>query len=315
MNSNLLTDPQTATKGFDSNGVACNAYGVDPNCAFRFSLNWTAICPSGSTSCLNPQIKVKISATSSNQAFANTKTLSPFELLVSVDKDSDPVIKKAVVITNSTHYTPAEAPVKFDPLPYIFSENKTNFIIDISHNSPNSVNGGTLSAASNIIVYTPSSNFYGFDQFQYTITNPLNGKSYIGTAWVWVMTPYTWTGLGSNQDTSNNANFCGKVKNGSCDGSTFPSNDKHYIFNSSCTNCNANLNSNPMTLEMAKDFTGSVKQTMNVTFADSGASTWFKFPAFSQQGGNFDGQTGNVLTLKIPSRWLYVYSPNDWATT
>lgn len=313
MNGSLLTDPNSATKGFDKNGVACNSYGTDPECSFRFSLNWTAICPASDASCLNPQIKVKIMATSSNQIYANTKTLSPFELLVNTDKESDPVIKKAVVITNSSHYYPSEAPVKFDPSGYIFSENKINFTIGIPEDSPNSVNGGTLSAGSNIIGYTPAANFYGFDQFQYTVTNPINGKTYLASAWVWVMTPYTWTGLGSNSDTSTLKNFCGKVKNGACDATTFPANDKHYIFNASCTNCNANLNSSPNSLEMSKDFNGSVNLASNISFTDMGSVVWQKYPVFNQKSGVFDGKTGNVLAIRLTSKWGYAYTTNDWS--
>lgn len=295
MNGNILVDPEIATKGFDTNGVPCDSYGSDSSCAFRFSLNWTAICPSGASSCLDPQIKVKITATSSNQSFINSKTLSPFELLVDTEKESDPVIKKAVIFTNSPIHYASEAPVDFDPSTYIFSESKINFTIGVSPENPKSINGGLLTASKNLITYTPSNKFYGFDQFQYTVTNPLNGKTYLASAWVWVMTPYTWTGLGSNSNTSTLKNFCGKVKSGACDGTSFPASDRHFIFNGSCTNCNASLNTDAGSIEMAKDYMGTVQQTLNVSIGNLYSSSWMKLPLYNQVGGTFEGKNNTLL--------------------
>ncbi|MCB0369328.1 MAG: hypothetical protein KDD45_07705, partial [Bdellovibrionales bacterium] len=313
INNKLITDPNVATEGFDLNGVACNSFGADNKCIFRYNLTWTPVCPA-SGPCIDPQVRVKIDVVNNSTDMSLRLNATPYEFYLDRPRPYAPVVKQTSFYTNSTYYfTIADQTLSFDPTPYIYSEDTTLFTIS-PPSSGLSTNGGSVTVSGGVINYRSPNNYHGFDSFQYKVTDQMTGKQTTASTWVWVMTPYTWLGNAGDNRTSVTKNFCGKVVNGTCDRATFPVNDKHYVFTKVCTECDVLLNNSAESVEMDQYFPGKVTLSANgITLGKQGSSSWQKYPIFLQSGGVFDGGTHD-LTITVTNKAAgYVYTPTDWA--
>lgn len=309
----ILTDPNNPLKGVDTLGVECNTFGSDDKCIYRYELSWSPVCPT-SASCKDPQIKVKVALKNSSTNPSLVLNSTPYEFFIDRPKSYPPIVKQTTFATNSTHYySTADSRLEFDPSPYIYSEDSSLFTITPPTGSK-SLNGSDVTVSNNNVIYVPKSGFYGFDSFKYNVTDQLSGKTAVASTWVWVMTPYTWTGAGVDKKTSTAKNFCGKVINGSCDGNTFPTEDRHYIFSKYCSQCEVEMNSSASTLEMDKYFAGKVSLVAsNLRVGRQSNSNWQKFPKFHQKGGLFESNGNNFEIDGTNNKWTHTWTVNDWA--
>ncbi len=169
------------------------------------------------------------------------------------------------------------------------------------------------------ITYTPPVSQSGIDSFSYTVKNS-KGSSKSVKITVNVMTPYTWTGLGGNSNWSNVNNWCGTVSSpgfsGTCGSGAIPTAAATAVFDGTCTNCNANIDTNVNfgTLEMQSSYVGTITQQPTKTMAMT-TGGW------KMAGGNFVGGNAaiNVTgtfdissgSFKAPFAYLTLYTTSS----
>lgn len=138
--------------------------------------------------------------------------------------------------------------------------------------------------------YTPAVDFFGRDSFRYTITD---GKADPVSTEVelWVITPSTWTGRGSDSLWTNPQNWCGEIIEGQCSGNRIPLSSELAVFSSLCENCEVHINQNIVVagLHLTNGFSGSVSQMpgINLELGSLG---------LQQFAGNFLGGDGSLIS-------------------
>lgn len=142
------------------------------------------------------------------------------------------------------------------------------------------------------ITYTPPVSQSGIDSFSYTVKNS-KGSSKSVKITVNVMTPYTWTGQTGDGKWSTPNNWCGTVSSpgfsGTCGPGAIPTAAATAVFDGTCTNCNANIDTNVNfgTLEMQSSYVGTITQQPTKTMAMT-TGGW------KMAGGNFVGGNSTI---------------------
>ncbi len=339
----VMVDATDTTAGFTKEGVPCNTYGVGTGasnlCIFRYHVTWKPICPK-TGACVRPQIVTQTQLTSTAAltdtviTALQTQMNMQMNMLIERPIALPPVARNQSTYTNSTFaYTMADAPVVISPLTAVTSKDKVELVSFPSHTT---AMGGTVQFISATqLRYTPAAGYYGPDFFQYKVRNVVNQKSSRGTVTVKVMTPYTWTGLAGTADpnSSNPRNFCGKAINGACNGTTFPAgNVKILVFNSTCTNCNARLDSLSGSsawtntydgytytfaangLEASSSYNGTIRVANNASFGGMNGS-WNKDVNLQIDGGTFDASSVSAVLVLASSRASNPPIQKDYAVT
>ena len=318
----IFWDNFNSTSGFTRDGAICSSFGAtnDSNfCNYKFNTSWSPICPA-SGPCVRPQIKVQIQLMTDQRAVASsdvTATALPIaqtNVLMVQPIFSPQVARNFSTYSNSSMYYANN--LILNPLNFVTSPYPTELV---PFTSSSSQFGGTINYISATqLSYTPAPGFYGIDTYTYTVRNKVTKQSARGTITVRVMTPYTWTGLAgvSDSTSSNLNNFCGKVVNGVCDGTTFPvssygtGNHVHMVFNDTCTQCNAILNGNTgpgviaHTIEATSSYNGRITLTAGGTIVE-GDGSWKKDVTLLISGGTFDASSSQNLILGNDKGWQY----------
>lgn len=332
-NGNIVVDAIDTTKGFTDSGAVCTGYSAttpNPNCSWRLSIKWNPKCANG-ISCSRPQVGITLAVQSSaGFSASNGISGSAISLTIQQPKPLPTYARRAVLITNSLHYG-FPSSIEVDPAAYIVSDSPGRVVISLISSS--SALGGTIAMNGQKITYSPAYNIspapatplYGADWFNYKVKDLYTNMETLSTVYVHVMTPYTWTGMattGSNSDIMNRGNFCGKVINGVCDGSTFPGSpflagvtDTNLIFNELCTYCTINIGAQIKTasIETTPSFPGVINQNSDVLVAGSG-STWKKQKSFLFSGGTWNGNSGTFIVGGPGERntcWMCASVPNS----
>lgn len=147
-------------------------------------------------------------------------------------------------------------------------------------------NGGTN------LSYQPAASYIGVDTFTYTVQDD-RGLQSVATVTMHVSTPFTWTGQAEDNSWNNNANWCGPISNFTCSGGGPPGGSDRAVFNSTCSNCNAHIDTtvNVDEIYMAPDFAGMITQIPGNTLSASGEGLVLK-------GGTFLGTSGDIVLRK-----------------
>jgi hypothetical protein len=290
----LRFDAYDARAGFNYRGELCSGFGADgtPNhaCPFRFAVKWSPICEQGSTSCVNPLIK--ISAKLENNTEMNAQIIatdSTFNFIVVADPIPDPIVKNLFLYTNSDILQFGTSPLDIDLSQTVVY---SGAITSLSFSAPALTStGGSVSISGTTLHYEPANKYYGRDAIALSVTGP-SGNVILGTLTIGVMTPHTWLGPDGGSTigmTKDSANFCGKVVNGTCDRNSFPAwPDWHVVFNDLCLSCNAYLDSNSATFEMAATYSATVwlaEDAPNIGWARG--AVWPKKNVFEIKNGRF----------------------------
>jgi hypothetical protein len=149
---------------------------------------------------------------------------------------------------------------------------------------------GTVSigAGSASVTYAPDPGYYGLDSFDYTISDGRGGAD-TASVTVKVMTPFTWTGGGGNDDWRTAGNWHGGV---------MPDNTQTAVFDATCsTNCSATMyvDTEVLGLEMNTGYNGSVSKISGAPFPRLDVSE------FTIRSGTFNG--GDFL-VDIEGRFI-----------
>jgi hypothetical protein len=319
--SKIRFDALDQTAGFNSRGELCNTFQreghPDPKCSFRFKVKWSPVCELGTTSCLNPLIKVKgeLQQTPGVDFQMMTADLN-FSFMLVADPIADPIVKNLFLYTNSDVLNFGTSALDIDLSQAVVYGGA---ITALSFSSPPTAsNGGSVTISGSALHYQPANKYYGRDTINLSVTAP-SRNVLTGTITIGVMTPHTWLGpvagnsIGLTKDSSN---FCGMVVNGFCDRTNFPAwPDLHMIFNDLCISCDAYLDSNAATFEMASSYSSTVwlaEDAPNIGWVRG--SVWPKNPVFEQKNGRFlplDSNSAMTVSNFIGFGWQYF--PNSKA--
>lgn len=256
----VLVDATNPNQGFTSKGAQCFSYGAtdgtEGDCIFRYQMKWEAVCPPASTSCINPQVHLKLSLMTSSQqqsTFMNMRTNQVAMNMIAADLGEisasapppptlPPPDPSLVSYTNSTLYSPNNT-IVIDLTAYVEDPATMTFALS----APNSSAGGTVTIAGTNVTYTPAAGYYGHDTFPFVATDAF-GTVKLLNAKVEVMTPHSWTGSAGDKDASNPQNWCGEVVANKCDHASFGATgllgtDSHVVFDDTClaANCDADF--------------------------------------------------------------------------
>ncbi|HUP58052.1 MAG TPA: Ig-like domain-containing protein [Bdellovibrionota bacterium] len=149
---------------------------------------------------------------------------------------------------------------------------------------------GTVSigAGSASVTYTPDPGYYGIDSFDYTVSDGRGGGD-TASVTVKVMTPFTWTGGGGNDDWRTAGNWYSGA---------MPDNTQTAVFDATCsTNCSATMyvDTDVFGIEMNTGYNGSVSKISGAPFPRLEVS------AFTIRSGTFNG--GDFL-VDIEGRFI-----------
>jgi hypothetical protein len=313
---NIVIDGVDQTKGFTNDGAACTGYNAsapNPACPWRLSLKWVPLCPA-SGACVHPQVTINLEVIASSEFIQSSSlTTTQLSLMLEQPKVQPPIAKRMTLITNSVHYGyPSDLAI--DPSAAVISDTPGRLTFSLPSLVSN--RGATLELVGNTIVYkpeyaptyspVPSEKLYGGDHFTYKVQDSYTGVETLGTIYVEVMTPYTWTGLATGDTSvSTKKNYCGKVVDGVCDGVTFPASflnaapETNLVFNELCTVCNVDISSQlkVRSIELAPTFAGTITQRANVAVMPDCFGRGFVWPknsAFLMKGGNWNGESGQM---------------------
>jgi prepilin-type N-terminal cleavage/methylation domain-containing protein len=290
-------DAVDQTAGFSRGGSLCKGFSqstgaASANCPFRFELKWSPICEKGTTTCVNPLIRISATLKSVSDLSINMNMADlNFNFVITNDPVSDPVITNLFLLTNSDVLNFGTSTLDIDLSAAV---TYAGSISTLAFSVPTGLSqfGGVVQVAGSQLRYFPPAGFYGKDSINYNVTTP-SGKVIAATVGVGVMTPHTWlgpaAGLGPGS-TSVASNFCGKVVSGVCDRASFPGGglDMHYIFNDLCGSCDAILDTNAHTMELASTYSSKVQVAANVKIEHNASNKWAKFPVYVQRNGTFE---------------------------
>ncbi len=307
--------------GFNPLGSTCTGYGaVSDTCPYQYVLTWTPLCKAGAK-CVDPLVKVQgvfnINFASQHTDQPNTSNYVPmqFSLIMSMKMQNTLYAIPPVLMANWRQTGQNYQAIQIQ-LPN--SSNAVGSITLVSA-SQTGYAGGTVTTSGNTINYTPPTNFYGLDFLDYKFKDSI-GNQGTNRVWIKIMTPFTWTGDGTNSNASNAVNWCGNVSNGSCSHNANPASNSsnslpHLVFNQNCTRCSSvNLDiSNLDGIEIYSSFPGVIAQSQDLQITTNAAS-WggttamqpnFKHQGYYQAGGTFrTGQynmTNTSLYLRAPT--------------
>lgn len=158
---------------------------------------------------------------------------------------------------------------------------------------------GTVTYTSSVITYSVTGSNAGADSFQYTITDS-SGESVTATVMIFIMSPYTWTGDGANNNWATATNWCGSINanNTACVGGSAPSAGSVVYFDETCggaAKCNVNItaNSSIQGLKMTSGYTNTVTMVGSYSLTVGSGGLYI-------ENGIFVGGTGN-LTVNGPT--------------
>lgn len=225
-----------ATTGFTKTGAVCNSFDVDSSdslCPVRFDVYWEPVCPP-TGDCLRPRIKViGKSVANKSPLFEESKIsqLKDFEVTPLEESIQPPVAVSDIYYTmRNSHLNDLDL-VENDQFPV--GQEVTVQLVRTNTDSGASL---SLSGKKVNVNYTTVPNFHGLDKFDYKIIRE-DGKYAVGSVWVKVMNPYTWTGDKSIQ-WNDPENWCGSIApdNSRCMGnSTLPSLTSVLYFDNTCS--------------------------------------------------------------------------------
>ncbi len=127
---------------------------------------------------------------------------------------------------------------------------------------------GTVTNNGNNISYTPNPLQTGADTFSYTLSDGVGGQIE-GSITVKIMTKYTWTGNGGDNNWSNLDNWCGSINiSGNCAGANIaPAATDDVYFDSTCTtNCDSVIDT-PHTINnfyVLDGYEGAITHSSNI---------------------------------------------------
>ncbi|MBL7543497.1 MAG: hypothetical protein JNL11_06750 [Bdellovibrionaceae bacterium] len=324
-------DDHGQSVGFTPEGVKC--FGFDAthgsdSCPTRYEVSWDLPCLKNAN-CTEPMATVLVKQITKYQTKPVLNAEKKFNLNVNLPQSVEIAPRDSTYLVNIN-----DPQVEINVL-------KTNYAVDtfnLKVKTVESAIGSTVSIQKNKIRYTPKPNFYGIDKVYYTIEQNLFDKvtKSDGVVWVKVMTPYTWIGEGSIEETNSltgkkwyslydKRNWCGTVVNGECTHfDADPSKkidlvkdtDMHsasLVFNDTCIKCDVLLkglySSTPSgairvnAIEIAENFPGEIKQVddLNIVVLRNSYSRKSDDPelkyAFWQRGGSFIGANSKANLL------------------